>query len=252
MSHADTPGAFAAALLDPELPVPAGITCHRRQADATRFAVYRNNVFVGLVRALEKVFPVTRRLVGDAFFAGMARAYAAAERPRSPLLFRYGDTFPDFVAAFGPARGLSYLPDVARLDYCWLAAYHARDAVPLAASALASVPPMRLGEVRLAAHPAASLLASPHPVGSIWAAHQHEAVPPIDLGKAETVLLARPGLTVGVHVLPAGDAAFAHRLLAGATLAEAAAAGAAHEGFDFGSALVGLTTLGAFEKTLED
>ena len=68
--------AFAEALLDPARALPEGITTARGNADPARFAVYRNNVFVGLTAALAKRFPVVRRLVGDEFFAGMARVYA--------------------------------------------------------------------------------------------------------------------------------------------------------------------------------
>lgn len=250
--HATTEAAFASALLDPARPVPAYITCHRRHALASRFAVYRNNVFVGLVRALEKIFPVTRQLVGDAFFAGMARAYADVERPDTPLLMAYGRHFPGFVATFEPAQGLAYLPDVARLELAWLAAYHARDVTPMALETLGAVPPERLGTLRLVAHPAACLVTSSHPVGSIWNAHQVEAFAPVDLGRSETVLIVRPALDVGVHIIPDADAAFAEALFAGATLAEAAAMGAADSRFDFGTALVGLTALGAFEALKEE
>ena len=50
-------------------------------------------------------FPAVERLVGEEFFAGMAREFVMAHPPRSPLLLTYGDEFPDFIAAFEPARG---------------------------------------------------------------------------------------------------------------------------------------------------
>ena len=65
--------------------------------------------------------------------------------------------------------------------------------------------------------------------------------------RAETVLVVRPEMQVSVHVLPACDAEFAALVLAGETLAAAAAAAIARDrDFDFGSALVGLVSLGAF------
>ena len=61
------------------------------------------------------------------------------------------------------------------------------------------------------------------------------------------MLVVRPGFEVGVHILPAEDAAFAEALLCGATIGEAAAQAArADPRFDFGRALVGLVSLGAF------
>jgi hypothetical protein len=92
-SPAEIEQAFAAALLDPELPVPAGVL-GRAAAAPHRFAIYRNNFVAGLTQALRHRFPVSERLVGEDFFRAMARDYIAGHRPRSPLLMTYGDDFP--------------------------------------------------------------------------------------------------------------------------------------------------------------
>ena len=244
--------AFAEALLDPSRALPEGVTSARGGADPARFAVYRNNVHVGLTAALAKRFPVVRQLVGEEFFAGMARAYAGLRKPASPLLFEYGDGFPDFVGRFEPARGLAYLADVARIEAGWTRAYHAEDAEPLDTTRLAALTPGDLGRASLLPHPASSLVFSPHPIGSIWAAHQGATVEPVLIWGPETVLVARPAMEVSVHVLPADGAAFAQALFAGETLSDAAEHIAAlHAGFDFGAALVGLVSLGAFGAIIQ-
>ncbi len=246
-AFAATQAGFAQALTDPTRPVPAGLTAADGRIDPLRFAVYRNNVFVGLTEALAKRFPVTRRLVGAEFFAGMARVYVDAEKPSTPLLFQYGDTFPDFIAAFPPAAGIPYLADVARLEAMLTRAYHAADATPLGVDALSSVDPDVLPRVVLRPHPSASLLASPWPVGTIWAAHQGDVVSSVSAGGGETVIVARPIMEVGIHVVARGHARFAAALFSGATLGDAAArALEADAGFDFGAALVALVSLGAF------
>jgi hypothetical protein len=247
MQFAANQAAFAEALLDPARAVPEGITTARGQADPSRFAVYRNNVFVGLTAALAKRFPVVERLVGKDFFAGMARVYAGRHKPASPLLFEYGDGFPDFIEQFEPAGGLAYLGDVARLEVLWTRAYHAEDAEPVVPAKLAKLEPSDLARTRFAPHPAAALISSPYPIGSIWAAHQSEIVEPVKVSRPETVLVARPVMDVSVHILPAGDVAFAQALFAGETLGQAAErASALNPCFDFGTAVVGLVSLGAF------
>jgi hypothetical protein len=239
--------AFARAVTDPESALPEGVTSRRGEADATRFAVYRNNVMVGLTKTLEKRFPVVTRLVGEDFFAGMARAYVNAELPRSPVMFDYGDSFAEFISGYKPAAGVRYLADVARVEAAWTRAYHAEDAAVLTVADLATIPADELGAASLVRHPAAELVRSAHPVGSIWAAHQAETVEPPRTWIAETVLIARPVMDVSVTVLPARDATFAAAVLGGAGLADAAEAALREQGeFDFGSALVGLVSLGAF------
>lgn len=241
---------FAAALLDARSPLPAGLTTARGEADAARFAVYRNNVHVGLTEALAQRFPVIERLVGEEFFRGMARVYVQDHKPASPLMFEYGEDFPDFVAGFAPVAGLAYLADVARLEAKWSRAYHAADADPLSVAALAGIARECLADTKLAAHPAAAIVTSDHPVGSVWAAHQSDPVGAVAAWSPETVLIVRPDAMVNVHVLPASDAAFATDLIAGLSLGEAAErALGANADFDFGAALVGLVTLGAFAAT---
>lgn len=247
MGFVDSQDAFAAALLHPDRPLPEGVTTARGATDASRFAVYRNNVYVGLTTALGQRFAVTQRLVGTDFFAGMARAYAANHKPASPLIMNYGDDFPDFIATFPPAVSLAYLPDIARIEAAWSRAYHAADSLPLDVAQLASVPPEGLGDMTLVSHPSAWIVRSEFPAGSIWSAHQDEIVAPVADRQAEAVLVVRPAMLVEVHVLPPQDVAFAAALLDGAPLGEAAeAAFASNPDFDFGSALVGLIGVGAF------
>ena len=97
---ADVQAEFAAALRDPAVTLPAGLVGPDRQPAPRRFAVYRNNVIVGMVNALRSSFPVIERIVGEDFFEAMARAYALAEPPSSPVLMDYGASFADFIAGF--------------------------------------------------------------------------------------------------------------------------------------------------------
>jgi len=71
-----------------------------------RFAVYGNNVVVGLMEALQANFPATCRVVGDKFFRAMAREFVMLEPPTSPILLDYGAGFPDFIGCFEPAGPL--------------------------------------------------------------------------------------------------------------------------------------------------
>ncbi|WP_455274443.1 HvfC/BufC family peptide modification chaperone [Rhizobium herbae] len=253
MGFAASQNAFAAALLHADRPVPDSITTARGGVDAARFAVYRNNVFVGLTKALAQRFPVTERLVGSEFFVAMARAFAQDHKPASPLIIEYGGDFPDFIVTFQPAKELAYLPDVARIEAAWTRAYHAADAVPLDLTVLGALAPEMLADVRLVPHPSAGLIQSEYPVGSIWSAHQQEMVTPVADWRAQAVLVVRPEMSVEVHIMPPQDAVFATSLFSAATLGEAAeAAFAAAPEFDFGAALTGLASLGAFSALQQD
>jgi hypothetical protein len=248
MPFSGTIDAFARALGDPTRAAPPQSLGREGAPDMRRFAVYRNNIAISLIGALEARYPVTRRLVGETFFRGMARGFAAANKPRSAVILHYGADFPDFIERFEPARELAYLADVARLENAWVEAYHSADAAPLLAATLGGVDPERLGDLKFAFHPAVRLLRSDFPAASIWAGHQGagDARPPQHwLG--EEILVTRPAADVLVRILPAGGLSFAEALRGGATLGQAHA-GAADEDFDPGSHLIGLIEAGAIAE----
>lgn len=250
MNHAEIEAEFASAVTDPARATPAWAISPRGDVDAKRFAVYRNNVHVSLVGALRSTFPVVARLVGEEFFAAMARVFVGIEKPTSPLLAEYGKGLPGFIAGFEPARMVPYLPDIARLEVAWLESYHARDAVPLTVAALQSLPPDGLLEVTFEAHPATRLVASRYPIGSIWSANQSTEVAPVTARGPESVLITRPDADVSLRVVSDADGTFCEALLAGNTVGEAASPVlATRPDFDLGTALVGLLSTGAFAAT---
>ena len=81
MSFEITVRAFTAALDDPSAATPAMTRGRMGAPDARRFAVYRNNVAVGLIGALEARYPVSRRIAGEDLFRALARAFAHARKP---------------------------------------------------------------------------------------------------------------------------------------------------------------------------
>lgn len=238
---------FTAALLDPALPAPQGLTDPQGRPAGRRFAVYRNNVAVSLTEALETGFPVLRKLVGPEFFAAMAGVYFRAHPPQSRILATYGQDMPAFLTGFPPVAALPYLPDVARLELALRAAYHAADVPAVDPAALGTLPPERMMSARVRLAPAVALIRSAWPVHGIWMANMEDAPPPAMM--AQDVLVTRPGLDPAPHLLPPGGGAFVAALMAGAPLGQAA--GAAGEGHDLSATVALLLAGGAITDLTE-
>ena len=235
---------FAERLTAPETAVPAGVVAPDGTPSAKRFSVYRNNTASTLIEALGDNFPLCRALVGERFFNAMAAEHMRRHPPRSPILFRYGDTFADFAAAFEPARSVPYMPDLARLEWLWLQCHHAADAEPIPADALAAFEVERLGEVRVTLHPALAVLSSPFPVVSIAERLRADAdLAGLDMGEGEDALLTRPAFDVELRRLPPGAFAFL-AALRDRPLGPAAEAGAAVDGFDLPANIAALFAVG--------
>lgn len=189
-----------------------------------RLAVYRNNTLLGLTEALKDSFPVVRRLVGDAFFACLARAFITAHPPRSGCLIGYGDRFPPFVAGYPRAAGLPYLSDVARLEWLRQEAFHEADAAPLEPARLGAVPAARHGELRFRLHPSARWLVSSYPVLHIWEVNQPAYAGDDRVALKEgscRLLVFQATLTVEIRGLQPGEYAFLTALAADSTITSA-------------------------------
>jgi hypothetical protein len=99
-------------------------------ASARRLQVYRNNLFASLTEVLAAVYPVTRHLVGAAYFDHAARGYIAAHPSVSGDVHRYGGRFGEYLGGYPGSDKLAYLPDTARLEWSYHGAFHTEQHPP--------------------------------------------------------------------------------------------------------------------------
>jgi len=201
-----------------------------------RLEIYRHNVMHNLRGALRDIFPVTERIVGEAFFLHAADRFIRETPSRSGDLNRFGAEWPAFLAEYPHAVELSYLADVARLEWAWHECFHAADADALDLSRLADVPPEEHSALKFRLHPAVRLMASAYPLLRIWQVNQpgYEGELAIDWeAGGDSLLIYRDGNEIAIEALPAGPFRFLSALSCRATLESAAEAGAAaDEAFD--------------------
>ncbi|HUH83780.1 MAG TPA: DNA-binding domain-containing protein [Stellaceae bacterium] len=137
---------------------------------AERLRVYRGNSASALVEALRLSYPAIDKLVGAECFTGCARRFIALSPPRTPWLYAYGGEFGGFLASLPSLASLSYLEDVARLEWAINAALHAPDHDGLDATALRALAAADPDVVRLERHPGLGLLRVDSPADVIWRA----------------------------------------------------------------------------------
>jgi hypothetical protein len=191
---------------------------------ARRLQVYRNNVFISLMEALQAVYPVIHKLVGDGFFRQIARAYIRRYPSHSGNLHDFGHRFAQFLGTFPGVRSLHYLPDVARLEWAYHRVFHAADAVALAPARLAAIPAEQYATLVFHLHPAGHLLSSPYPILRIWQVNQddYEGEERVDLNEGEVKLLViRQGLDTKIQTLSHGQFMFLQAFKQGRPFAQA-------------------------------
>jgi Putative DNA-binding domain len=237
---------FSAGLLKPQHPVPSIIKGRIER----RYAVYRNNVTVGLVRALEANFPVVRKLLGEQYFAGFARDFAQTHPPQSPLMFHYGEAFPKTLESDRDLSRYPYLGDVARLEILWRESFHAADAAVLAANVLSAIDPDVLFSSHFIVHPAARLMKSPFAIHSIFVANKSDNGDQyFDPTQAQSVLVTRPYYEIAVHAITPEQFTFFLALMNGENLGDALdRAAEINTDFDLSNTLALLLQSGAFQS----
>jgi hypothetical protein len=192
------------------------------EVDAELLGIYRNTCYGMLTAALSLSFPAVHRLVGAAFFEACAQAFIPIHPPRRAYLNDYGQEFPAFLGSYGPAAALSYLPEVASLEWAVNRALHAADVPALDVAALSAIDAKDVPMLRFLPHPAVSVLHVALPADAIWRAvleHDEAAMAAIDLAAGPAWLLIQRGAGgVEVQRMSERSGCFAQRLCAGQTL----------------------------------
>jgi hypothetical protein len=206
-----------------------------------RLAIYRGNLQGNCMQALVSAYPIARKIVGNAFFEALARAFVRGTPSTSGDLNRYGERLPEFLERFPDTADLPYLPDVARMEWLAHRAHFAADASDFDVTGLATVPLASAGALRLRLAPACALLASDWPLGRIWTIHQHDYHGAFDVdldASPDRVLVHRPRWRAQVDSLAPGDFAFLDAARRGETLGAALGRAAATDsGFNPSTAL---------------
>ncbi len=181
-----------------------------------RFEIYETNFLGGLTEALAQSFPVVRALVGAAYFEMLAYNYIRACPPSSPIIAQYGAGFGDFLENASVKGSIAYLPDMARLEYARLHALHATDVIRW--SGLHQEGVEALLDRNITLHPSVTLIASPHPIVTIWLAHQTEPIEAVEDWSPQSVLIYRGPDALAHLVIEPQEREWLDRLCASANL----------------------------------
>lgn len=207
-----------------EAPEPLAAWCiGDSPSSAARLATYRSTCSGVLVNALRLTYPAVRHVLGAEYFDAQAAHFARQEPPERAYLNDYGERFALFVATLPATASLSYLADLARLEWAVSRALHAPDVPVLDVARLHALAPEELAHVRFRAHPAVSVLALHVPAERLWQAvlaRDELAMRSIDLSAGRGWVLIERDTSHAVQIARIPDAIgrLSERLFAGDAL----------------------------------
>lgn len=146
---------------------------------ASRLDVYRNNSLQALTATLSIAFPICQELVGEVCFSRLARDYIQTNPMLDSNLNHYGEAFPLFLHGITARRPefdkVSYLAEVARLEWSLQLSYYAADNLDCQQIVqMAELAEEQHQDVVMRLRPDIFILESSFPLYEIWLAHQHE------------------------------------------------------------------------------
>lgn len=200
--------------------------------------IYRSNGFAVAERALSGSFPTVQAILGEQGFAVLCKHFWREVPPISGDLGAYGDTLASFIAVQADEAlvNLPFLPCVARLDWAIHRVERAVDPLPLDPSRWALLSTPDLSRVHFEFAAATALIQSPHPIVSIYNAHQSNDFSAFNDNAAtrgENAWVHRDGFRALVGAMTTADAHFTYALRHGGHLADALDAVANYPDFDF-------------------
>ncbi len=116
---------------------------------------HANTISHARLVALEETFPRTRHALGEDTFNALSRDYCDTAEARACDNNNIGANFADYISGILADASTG---DLARIEWTWLASYHAIEAEPLTLLELSTIPESALLSVSVDRHPAAMIV----------------------------------------------------------------------------------------------
>ncbi len=244
---------FYKALMNPLLPIVQTVQTHGGLCLEKRFAIYRNNVFVGMMDNLSSIYILTQKILKTEQFSFLLKAFIRKHPPRHPIMLLYGEEFPDFLAQ---QEGMHpFIVNIAYMEWCVRQSQHARDATPISVHDLQNYSVQQQLNMRFQLHPSVHIISS---AWNLFAYSDYTEFPddfihtlPEGTSKTYTIVITRPQLAVSVLSLAEDEGAFLKALTKNLTFGQAYEKIAAdYPEFNLVNTLSLLVTKGVFSQVI--
>lgn len=188
--------------------------------EINNFRVYQDSLRASNIKALQETYPCTAKLVGTGFF-NTAVYFYAQQYPMSESNFNlYGKDFAGFLQSYAPAQEITYLTELATLEWNYHLAHYAADPI---AQNLAKTKELLIrndGDIILQLQPSCQLLTFMHSILELWeTCRLNSNIDRISLDKApQYVLLYRLDYSIKVERISEAEYIFLKSISAGGSV----------------------------------
>lgn len=181
--------------------------------------VYHNNYYVSLTEALVITYPGIIKLVGQEFFEFICRKFIKQHPHQSGDLTLFGEQLNTYIENSPECKNLPYLADIAKLEWAFELAYHAKDVTSQDLSLLETTEPAAYSQLKFTINPGCFIVESNYPIFDIW---KFDGQDELDINAGgQNVLIWKQDFEVLTEVVEADFINFLGKLQAGKNLEQA-------------------------------
>lgn len=190
--------------------------------NAQRMNTYTNAYYGRLVETLAGDYPAVQAMLGDEAFTALCHDYIQAHPSTHYSLRWFGQHLPAFLAGAAGSRELPFLAELASLEWTFINAFDAADAVVLDENAVTTIAPEAWPDIRIGFHASVHLLDYHWNILDLWrAVSDDEDIPPLQaLPETSSCLIWRQALSTRYRILESDEAAALRAAMQGADFAE--------------------------------
>lgn len=186
-----------------------------------RLSIYHDNTQITLRNNLERKYKTVANIVDSRFFSYTASEFIKMYKPVTANLNDYGIEMPEFLANFEKTQHISYLPEMARLEWLRHVAQFMPDGEEINPFELNKVPKELYSKILFTVQPSAVFMESKFPIDNIWQVSQpnYKGEVRVDMQSGPVyMLVVRPHQNVEMFSLSKGDYVFLQAIQKGALL----------------------------------
>lgn len=187
------------------------------------FQIYHRTYVARLTDTLRKTYPALAWVLGDNFFNEISRKYIESQPSVTYNLADYGESFADFIQETSAAKGIPFLPDLARFEWLYKDVQQARTQESLPPETVQEL--LNSDDVKMHMIDAMALFESDFAIYDIWKYRHQPAYmfEEVNWSKPQCLLIHKKKQQVQVQELQPVEGQVIYALAEGRTVSEALA-----------------------------
>jgi Putative DNA-binding domain len=168
----------------------AGLEDYITEMDFDGISVYKESSYTMLFNHLKTTFPLCIRFVGDSFWYGLLHRYIHDTPCKHVDINQYGNTLPQYINEFNPAKQVPCLVSLCELEWVWHDVANKKLLAVFDYESFSKISSENLNKLRFHLNPTLTIIKSQYPIYQVWESNFNKKNRQIDIdNNAESLII---------------------------------------------------------------